>query len=182
MPATCVVAKVLRASRDKPVSSNSLLYKLYRSGATGYRKPPDCWSRFSSPISMPKLVARSDTEGCIFLHLLRSGSTERIVMVTWVPELTKRPLFDAVLQATTFIPGTWERTAEFEGSWPDPITGGSELSVRCRQTFIMFSGQPDPLDSSHFSVSYELDGVQGIIDGCLHTDGLLAFQIRKRSK
>ena len=42
----------------------------------------------------------------------------------------------------------------------------------------IFSGQPDPKDESHFTISYELDGNPGVIDGWLLRDQTVALQPR----
>ena len=35
-----------------------------------------------------------------------------------------------------------------------------------------YAGQPDPNDSSHFTIAYQLDGRAGTIDGWMRNEGL----------
>jgi|SRR5665213_1486960 len=41
-----------------------------------------------------------------------------------------------------------------------------------------FAGQPDPVDSTHFTIGYEEDGKKGTIDGWLQDDDTVKMQVR----
>jgi len=68
--------------------------------------------------------------------------------------------------AITWIPGSDDR-------WE---TG--QVNVNLSNVFRLFAGQADPKDASHFTITYELDGKPGIIDGWLLNDGTVALEPR----
>ena len=43
---------------------------------------------------------------------------------------------------------------------------------------VMYFGQPDPIDLSHFTIKYEIDNIPGTIDGWLQNDDTDKLQIR----
>lgn len=55
----------------------------------------------------------------------------------------------------------WNKGASWENGTIEP---------HLRGVFRIFVGQPDPNDRSHFTITYELDGRPGVIDGWLRND------------
>jgi hypothetical protein len=42
----------------------------------------------------------------------------------------------------------------------------------------LYAGQPDPVDSSHFTIPYETTSGRGTIDGWLQADDTVKMQVR----
>jgi hypothetical protein len=130
--------------------------------ATGYL--PECWNRFSrvAPGFLPP------TAPVVFLHELRTPSGQRrLVSVVATFEPSELPLFISGydVSATVIAPATWRML-------PRNRTGGVALSVlsgpQPKPPHVrVYAGQPDPADPSHFTIRYEVDGVEHVADGWL---------------
>jgi len=119
----------------------------------------------------------------VFLHRLRAaGSSERLVSVSLWP-----PQFAGL--ATSFNPG------HFSVQLSASVVSPANLGLGTRPTFSnrlgdfgerdlptgtlrLFAGQPDPVDESHFTIRYELDGKSNIIDGWLMPDDKVKLEPR----
>jgi hypothetical protein len=130
--------------------------------ATGYL--PDCWTRFGK--ASPGFAIA--TQPVLFLHELKTRSGQpRLVAVAGAFNPTELPLFISGhdVQVLTIEPGTWK-------TLPQNRTGGIALSVLSGPQpqpphLRIYAGQPDPADPSHFTIRYEVDGVEHIVDGWL---------------
>jgi hypothetical protein len=54
----------------------------------------------------------------------------------------------------------------------------SKVRVELGRRWRMFAGQPDPQDPSHFTIRYQIDGKEGVIDGRLSDGDRLMFTPR----
>jgi hypothetical protein len=64
---------------------------------------------------------------------------------------------------------SWTKTTSWENG---------RIDIQPRNLMRFFMGQPDPGDSSRFTLRYELNGQTGIIDGQLHDDQSITLQPR----
>jgi hypothetical protein len=138
-------------------------------GATVFlhsRKAPDgterlVWVDFIADESMRQTSANDDqryfhiTNRRLFAtHAYAAGTDEA------VHETTQRRL--SILQPEARNPFVvWKKGPSWENGTIEP---------HLRDVFRIFAAQPDAKDPSHFTISYELDGRPGIIDGWLRND------------
>jgi hypothetical protein len=135
--------------------------------------PPEWRSRPAGIGSM------GSSDGIVFLHARTSpGGNQRLVVVQC--NAGRRPIMS---RPESFLP-----TVEFGvhavrlGTLRQPpanarssSTGEVELNTT---RFRLFAGQPDPADSSHFTIDYEADRVRGTIDGWLQDDDTIILKPR----
>jgi hypothetical protein len=57
-------------------------------------------------------------------------------------------------------------------------TSTNRLSLPSKQTLVIYAGQSDPKDESHFTISYAADRKMGIIDGWVEDNGRIRLQPR----
>jgi hypothetical protein len=131
---------------------------------------PAPWSNLnidlgSTPISL----------GTLFLHEMHvpNGSSFLIGMdlVNWRATDSQSVLMQTHARAV-LPPG---RGAPRYG----PATDPSLLLPRWRQNLILHGGRMDPKDPTHFTIEYELDDTQGIIDGWLKGEGAIELELRQ---
>jgi hypothetical protein len=80
----------------------------------------------------------------------------------------------------------WQFTDYTESANPYETQSGSprydfhnDDTFRVRPgTLTFYAGQPDPADSSHFTIGYTSEGKTGTIDGWLLSDGTIKIQVR----
>jgi hypothetical protein len=65
---------------------------------------------------------------------------------------------------------TWTMTTSWENG---------RIDVLPRHLMRFFMGQPDPNDSSRFTITYEINGERGILDGQLHDDQTVTLRPRQ---
>jgi hypothetical protein len=67
---------------------------------------------------------------------------------------------------------------------PPRVLSGSRATFDFRQPLLpdsrvrYFAGQPDPADTSHFTIDYEVDGQQHVLDGYLRDDDTVTLEDR----
>ena len=108
-----------------------------------------------------------------FVHALRvPGHDQRLVSVA----LTAEDGGWFLLRADALVPANLTL-----GSRPSPSPNfGSSETARfdAHKPLRIFAGQPDPADSRHFTIRYELDGKSNTIDGWLMPDDTVELQPR----
>jgi len=107
----------------------------------------------------------------VFVHGLRAPSHDmRLVSVSLNADYG-----EPFLTADVSVPASI-----YLGSRPYPCPNwGTETARFGRfKTFRIFAGQPDPADSRHFTIRYELDGKSNTIDGWLMPDDTVQLQPR----
>jgi hypothetical protein len=65
---------------------------------------------------------------------------------------------------------TWTRTTSWENG---------AVEVEPEQVMRFFAGQPDPIDQSHFTIAYELNGRRDVLDGYLKDDDTVTLEPRQ---
>jgi len=151
-------------------------------GSLPQKGPPDCLRRISA-------TARHsfyDDDLFPFVHRLTSaGGTSRLVVVRgmfefWEPRrrdsAPPRPRHAWRLSgdAWALSPATWRCDAGQSAARTTPFDIVFALADRAE----IFGGQPDPTDTSHFTIAYAVDGVRGTIDGWLLDDGTVKLETR----
>ena len=117
----------------------------------------------------------------LFLHQRRSASgARRLVLVKFIKSYTAGGIWSFVGQsAETHVfggLGPLKSTEELEIH--TTFLGADGVYWQTIKTACFFAGQPDPHDASRFTMAYELDGQEGIIDGQLLDDGSVHLVIR----
>jgi hypothetical protein len=142
-------------------------------GTSAYRRHPDCWNELTSSWLNPRLTAKIAALGpVLFLHRLRNGATERIVMLCrYSSRWTDTDLSDT-LKVEILVPGSWTVPPQFSVGYDVSIEGSipSPICYRAKE-FRLYAGRADPADPSHFTIAYEIDGKPGTIDGYLKLNG-----------
>lgn len=123
---------------------------------------PKAWQEFYSLHSPPGVKSN----GTLFLHEMRSGHGEkRLVTVdlvgytflTWDPYLaTSRRVFQ---------PAALFRPEDEVSSSTGAIFSG--LPPKTPHRLLVYAGQIDPNDPTHFTIEFDVDGKRGVIDGWL---------------
>jgi hypothetical protein len=146
--------------------------------------PPACWTACQAAAVVPTnapLAAGPNAafaRSLAFLHRRRSpGGVERIVAVQCFPlYLTSASVVQA-FQAVTVEPApAWpvsRRPVRRDG----PFNGGFPV----RAAVVVFGGQADAADPSHFTIAYTVDGRPGTIDGWLRDDETVVLKVRPGS-
>lgn len=88
---------------------------------------------------------------------------------------------------------TWDRSAttslhlqqgndatQLRAHWAAATQPGNpgKLTVQYSDQLRLYAGQIDPADTSHFTITYDLDGQTGVIDGWLKADRIVVLQPR----
>jgi hypothetical protein len=107
------------------------------------------------PASIPQMAA--GPEAVLFLHERMTPKGERRLVS-----------FSIALD-----PGASLYTAIYRPTWNGLQRLGGEGRVRR-----IFAGQPDAADPTHFTIRYEADGQERILDGWLQNDDSVKFQDR----
>lgn len=108
----------------------------------------------------------------VFLHERRTKSgVARLVMVMRWPVDTGHIVYEFGLQPVVIEPaGVISPPVvnyPLDGEWSRvPLPNPADT-----QKLRFYAGQPDPVDSAHFTIKYDLRGGSGIIDGRLNEDG-----------
>ena len=64
------------------------------------------------------------------------------------------------------------------GIMPRNPPGGLDMCLMPTDVVRLYCGKPDPADSSHFTIDYDLNGVRGTIDGRLGSSGVVTLRPR----
>jgi hypothetical protein len=136
--------------------------------AAGYRPPPlaDFEGLLGGPFT-------SGACGILFMHEMRDKAGNRRLVICFRDANAMGPLFATFgIWATVWDPATLrapprptpKRNAygwDYDGpGWDLP---GKNLRF--------YAGQIDPADAGHFTIRYEMDAQEGIVDGRLNADG-----------
>ena len=132
------------------------------------------------PRPAPILPPAATGSALLFMHELRTAAGERrLVVLESAFSKDAPPLFIVGydVNAGCYDPGTWKM----------PIvdrTSGYIIDVLNQQLtkpadFRVFAGQPDPADSSHFTMTFELNAKRGIVDAYLKDGGHLELKVRQ---
>jgi len=146
---------------------------------------PACWSFFFP-------VESHSGEAVFFLHeRVSPGGRRRLVVVPlelsnlreragprWFFEGTRICACEVVppwsshpgLQRDPSVPNTYLAGVRFSDE--------PNLEIGIAQSVQVFNGQPDPLDASHFTIRYAVDGKQRFIDGWLQDDDTVRLSLR----
>ena len=126
------------------------------------------------PNCFDSAIGEAGSNAIVFLHELTSPSGQkRLAVVLTRSALNPRDPHDyppnVELDSYAYSVASWGQTQN-SGSprflyFPKTITSAPHRLK-------IFAGQVDPNDNSHFTISYELDGEPGIIDGNLENSGL----------
>jgi hypothetical protein len=137
---------------------------------------PLCWNKLSAlnvnPPPFPANSIAGSPEAIIFLHERTSpAGHHRLVGVNYGPEATTfQPAFLEGYNYYTFAgtPATWTKPITFARRFfvIDIISGFPIHPPLVR----IYAGQPDPNDSSHFTIRYQIWGQEDVLDGRLGDD------------
>ncbi len=106
------------------------------------------------------------TDNVVFLHKLRNPiGEERLVCITMGGYRAQPILLVYIIQPATRTTAAKLRRMQY-------ITIREESAAG---TFQLFAGQPDPINHSHFTISYSINGQPGKMDCCLFDDDLFFF-------
>ena len=128
------------------------------------RRPPSCWTRLAR--ARPDIAPFQEVSP-VFLHRRKAGQgPERLVCLgrstSWSADKGVLIYLEAVF-STPSDPVPLRRSSRaVMAIWdakPEMLSGAGGL--------VLYAGQPDPDDESHFTIRYELGGVSGTIDGWL---------------
>ena len=160
-----------------PIEAKKLLaadsgYDTNSQATLAYLIPPQ-WLAYHTPIG-----GSFQTSGTVFLHERTSRTNVRCLVAVDVNLIPLAPRQVASLGARIIRPGSVLR---------GPRTGqsvtrgdGAQISFdRDAQRLTIFAGQPDPNDSSHFTIDYELDGAHITLDGWLEDEQTVKIEIRE---
>jgi hypothetical protein len=132
---------------------------------------------FSPP---PLAALQNKPSGAVFLHERTTPSGRRRIVI----------VFPNAGLPVGMVYGGAGRIVEFQSHTAVPATlvPGSELRrlgksrlcliLKTEDVLRLFWGQPDPRQSDHFTIGYELNGTGGTIDGRLKDDGQLDLNVR----
>jgi hypothetical protein len=145
------------------------------------RRQPSCWRQFATANGwtapgMERVGAVS--EAPLFLHLLLTPTKrERLVLITGHVISRHDAKFMPGFRYCITAPGTPARylvggLGNVRNSrWPDPMCSYCDRLV-------VYAGQSDPADASHFTIRYSIDGSFGTIDGWLNDADDISMQVR----
>jgi hypothetical protein len=135
------------------------------------------------PTSWQSYYPRGSTLGLVgsataFLHRRTdSNGAERLVVVDVLPPIRSQGSL-VCLQCRVFTPGTaLSRPREGGRQMFNPVLDDRlvDFSTRIR----VFTGQPDPADASHFTITIEVDGRMQTLDGWLTRNDYVRLEKRK---
>lgn len=147
---------------------------------SGYRTPAGPIGAYRRPSTWIDL--QSSMQGgcyhyaCPFLHSrTAAGQPTRIVAVQVAGEI-----LGPADQQFRVWPEALDWSWPPKPHWPPEVTPttGLTLWVKRHEPFTVYAGQPDPADSSHFTIGYTAGGKTGTIDGRLKADGTVTLTIR----
>ena len=107
----------------------------------------------------------------LFLHELRNGKGEsRLVAVENSP---------ALAWVTVVAPGSMMREPKEVYAAQRALINSPELGYE-RKKIIVYSGQPDPTDPSHFTIDVQIAEKTYTIDAYLAADDAITFSTREK--
>jgi hypothetical protein len=138
-----------------------------------YRSCP-AWAKFGECLAGPK---RLDSAGyfyrpdIIFLHRRQSPSGEPRLTVVYAPIGASIGYDVLKIGSLTSPPQRLKRSRGV-------TTGYTILNRRGEDPLRVYMGEPDPSEASHFTIRYETDSGNGVIDGWLRDDDSVALRVR----
>lgn len=129
------------------------------------------------PPPAARFFAGERPAGYAFLHGRRlSGQDERLVSVrVWIwhtSSSTRTVWLESLVQPKI------ELAVPRGGPGLLPAARSLALPLREDDTLRLYAGQPDPADLSHFTITYDLNGQRGTIDGWLKPDDTVTLDVR----
>jgi len=110
----------------------------------------------------------------VFLHQRSNGGGQRLVMVSTNSPVGLLPNLAYQLHTTVFEPTPLGSLHQIKQTPSSILLFRVESETHVK----LFAGQPDPADASHFTIRFERDGVEGIIDGYLKSDDTVILEER----
>jgi hypothetical protein len=104
--------------------------------------------------------------GLLFMHEPRTPSGEHFILTCELcaaPDNAgvTRPMF----QMWEFRPATWHSGIQMRNGLTTMMPPEIERAMRAGRHVRFFAGQPDASDPTHFTVRYDIAGVEGVLDG-----------------
>jgi hypothetical protein len=152
---------------------------------------PDCWRQYVRACAAPGLAqwlatanrrvafgmrgpSSAPTAAVLFLHERTSPAGARrlvVVLSDFMADTSPKFITGYDVEGFAHAPATWSHPpSEDVCFWSiDVLDSVSPTSPRVR----VYAGQPDPSNASHFTIRFEVDGVQRTVDGYLQ-DGPVA--------
>jgi hypothetical protein len=117
--------------------------------------------------------------GCAFLHWLRAGDREPLVLVS--VQLGPGDAAKRSTRTVSFTPYLIDAgTVGRGGPPPTPAGAPHVVHLTAKETFRVFAGQRDVGDSAHFSIEYVKGGRPATLHGVLQQDGSVGLStVRK---
>jgi hypothetical protein len=142
------------------------------------RKWPGCWVKFMGAMEWRTLRVN---DPILFMRRLKApGGAEYLVVVMLWSNSPARGSMAASFRTEVYSPATVSSPAR--RCWfaiGDVITNaraGPLLAYSKRARF--YAGQPDATNQARFTVSYDIDGVPGTIDGSLSDKAVVKMRVR----
>lgn len=145
-------------------------------------KPLPIWGTFQERHVAPYGPLRSgglQSQGTLFLGERRSPAGNRRLVAVDLRVSWNNTNWTASVEKRAVVPGTLgtEPRETWGGPPADDLKTTNLVGQRdvlfmfdWRQKVKLYAGRPDPADSSHFTIDYELDGRREVIDGWLRDD------------
>lgn len=136
-----------------------------------------CWSKFRALMGMIPTTGQP----VLFCHARQvPGGGVQLVVVDFSAKKWGIPPSGTTLYVLVWRLYTPEQASFSRRPMPNEQVQGLTfgLTRSSPEPLRFFAGQPDPIDSSHFTIKYELGQKSGTIDGYLRSNGKLDFSIR----
>lgn len=128
------------------------------------------WERFAST-----WLQAAQSGAMLFLHERVTQSGERRVVALLLFQRTYAK-FEFAIESISIRP------VPFWGGMPASVDGGNsasnELFRQPTENLVLYAGQPDAADESHFTIGYAVRTETGTIDGWLQDDGNVRLAVR----
>jgi hypothetical protein len=173
-------AAALIRSRGGYLPYRKLLYG--PSGYTGsaidtatFRPPCEDELEKMLPYPISHWLPAYDPGSIVFLHERISPAGHRRLVCIWNVPQNLGPAPDLCFSVCVWSPATL-----FSETTPRTEPYGSQIPPRYPPAPVarIFAGQPDPADSSHFTIHYQMWGRDDILDGWLQDDDSIRFMPR----
>jgi hypothetical protein len=123
------------------------------------------------PLIAPRQVSllfpynQPSSGGLVFSHERVTLSGKRRLLLVWIIPAGASPIPGAVsFSLEDFEPATWHTPLRLVSRAPIEIPHIKSRRLEGKHLRV-HAGQPDPADPSHFTIRYELDGVDYFLDG-----------------
>ena len=164
-----------------------------------YVAPPDQVIHETDPAEIPRLLAPplnysgslatgqaflippayrnlyvSQSVGTAFLHERATPQGQRRLVAVDLFGGGMQPNNAMTLNANVIDPATTSSRSMLTITRGD----GTTITLQRGETLRVFAGQPDPVDPSHFTIDYVLNGTRNTLDGWLVDDGIVRIETR----